>query len=525
MSSPPNTAGARPDVVLFGDGAPADDLRARLAPCDVALQVLPSTAACLAELAAQGWVLIESTELRRLIGARDAATTQAHVANSGDSTSTVQLPDEATFLRRADELLRLAQPPNDQLALLYVHLAITPGDENPRALLEAEIVRRLRLSVRDRDALAQSTRADVATPLAQVGEREYCILLPNLARPHMAFKIAQRVREKFAEPIRCGNVSYEVRATVGIALHPADARDAAELLGHARNAQRAALADATSGVRFHQPSVDAAAVQRLRLEAALVHAIERGELSVHYQPKVRLSSGKIVGAEALVRWRNPELGQVSPVQFIPVAEETGLILSIGEHVLTEACLQAKRWLDDGLPPLRMAVNLSTIQLRDPHLLDMLQRVLRETGLPASELELEITESVLLQNAEATIDALERIKGLGIHLAIDDFGTGYSSLAYLKRFPIDTLKIDQSFVRDLTTNPDDAALTTSIILMGKSLGLNVIAEGVETRSQVAFLQVLECDEAQGYLFGKPMDATAMKVMLETGIDPALMPPTA
>ena len=409
--------------------------------------------------------------------------------------------------------------------MLYVHLAIAPANGTPRSLLEAEIVRRLRLSVRDRDSLAQSSRPEESPRLAQLGEREFCILLPNLARPHIAFKIAQRVREKFAEPITCGSGSFAVRATVGIALHPVDARSAAELLEHARAAQRAALEETGSGVRFHQPSVDAAAVQRLKIEAALVHAIERNELTVNYQPKVRISTGKIVGAEALVRWRNPELGQVSPVQFIPVAEETGLILAIGEHVLTEACRQAKGWLDAGLPHLLMAVNLSTIQLRDPSLLDMLQRVLRETGLPGTSLELEITESVLLQNADATIDALQRIKALGIHLAIDDFGTGYSSLSYLKRFPIDTLKIDQSFVRDLTTNPDDAALTTSIILMGKSLGLNVVAEGVETRSQVAFLQVLECDEAQGYLFGKPMDAEAMKTLLATGVDPALLPPAA
>jgi EAL domain-containing protein (putative c-di-GMP-specific phosphodiesterase class I) len=362
-----------------------------------------------------------------------------------------------------------------------------------------------------------------APSLGQIGHEEYCILLPGLPQPHLAFKVAQRLQETLEAPLALEGGSAQAQVAIGIALHPADARDARALLDHARATQRTVQRDTGAGVRFFQPALNAAAVQRLTLEAALRKAVQKGELTVHYQPKVRIADGKIVGAEALVRWKHPELGQVSPAQFIPIAEETGLIQPIGEFVLAEACRQNLQWQREGLSPIRMAVNLSPIQLHEPQLLDVLRQVLARTGLAPEWLELEITESILLQDADATIERLESLRDFGIHLSIDDFGTGYSSLAYLRRFPIETLKIDQAFIRELTTSPDDAAITTSIILMGKSLKLNVVAEGVETRSQLALLQVLECDEAQGYLFGKPTDAAGLRQVLERGVDPALIPP--
>jgi EAL domain-containing protein (putative c-di-GMP-specific phosphodiesterase class I) len=211
---------------------------------------------------------------------------------------------------------------------------------------------------------------------------------------------------------------------------------------------------------------------------------------------------------------------ISPAQFIPLAEATGLIIPIGEHVLRVACAQAKRWQDEGLPPVRMAVNLSSVQFLEPELEVRIARVLAETGLPPEWLELELTESILLRNIEETLATLADIKSMGVHLSIDDFGTGYSSLSYLKRFPVDALKIDRSFIRDVTTNPDDAAITTSILLMGRSLKLRVVAEGVETRSQLAFLRVLECDEAQGYLFSRPLPADEAGALLAKGLGSGL-----
>jgi EAL domain-containing protein (putative c-di-GMP-specific phosphodiesterase class I) len=292
----------------------------------------------------------------------------------------------------------------------------------------------------------------------------------------------------------------------------AEVRDAAT--SSCETAMHAASSDEPNCVHFFTSSMNASALERLTIETNLRTALEREELLVCYQPKIDIASGAVVGVEALLRWDHPELGMVSPAQFIPIAEETGLIMPIGEYVLRVACEQNKKWQDEGHAPIRMAVNLSTVQFRDPQLHKVVTRVLRQTGLAPEWLELELTESVLLQKADATIATLRSLKEMGVHLAIDDFGTGYSSLSYLKRFPIDSLKIDQSFIREVTTNPEDAAITTSIILMGRSLHLRVVAEGVESHSQLAFLKVLECDEAQGFLFSRPVPADDVSKLFAT-----------
>lgn len=244
-------------------------------------------------------------------------------------------------------------------------------------------------------------------------------------------------------------------------------------------------------------------------------AIDRSQLALHYQPKLDVRTQRIVGMEALLRWTHPELGGVPPSEFIPVAEATGLIVPIGEWALRTACRQTKAWQQRGLHPVRMAVNLSQLQFRRNDLCDVVGRALEETGLAAEWLELELTESMLMRDVHATVRSLERLKAAGIHLSIDDFGTGYSSLSYLRRFPIDALKIDQSFVRDVIADPDDAAIVTSIILMGHSLKLTVIAEGVETESQLSFLRVLQCDEIQGYLVSPPVPAEQAESFLANG----------
>ena len=261
------------------------------------------------------------------------------------------------------------------------------------------------------------------------------------------------------------------------------------------------------------PRLLAPRLDRIRLHAPAARAVELQQFEVFYQPKVDVATERVVGMEALVRWRHPELGLVSPAEFIPLAEETGLILPIGQIVLRQACIDAKRWQDDGLPPIRMAVNLSSAQFEQPDLYEMVLRVLEETQLPAEWLELELTESMLMGDAEAAVVILRRFKRAGIHISIDDFGTGYSSLSYLRRFPIDALKIDRSFIRDVNVNADDAAIATSIILMGRSLKLRVVAEGVETKNQLAFLKVMQCDEAQGFLYSRPVPEPDARKLLE------------
>jgi EAL domain-containing protein (putative c-di-GMP-specific phosphodiesterase class I) len=258
------------------------------------------------------------------------------------------------------------------------------------------------------------------------------------------------------------------------------------------------------------------AVERQSMEESLRGALERQEFMLHYQPKINLETGAITGVEALLRWLHPERGPIPSLRFVPIAEDSGLILPIGRWVLREACQQARAWQDAGLPPLPVAVNISAVEFRDQNFLESVRSILKETCLEPRCLELELTESVLMQHAEATASVLQALKFMGVQLAVDDFGTGYSSLSYLRRFPIDALKIDQSFVRDITSNPDDATIVSAVINMGRSLKQRVIAEGVETREQFAFLQAQHCGEGQGYYFSRPVLAGQFAKLLETGI---------
>jgi EAL domain-containing protein (putative c-di-GMP-specific phosphodiesterase class I) len=257
------------------------------------------------------------------------------------------------------------------------------------------------------------------------------------------------------------------------------------------------------------------AVERQALENGLRDAIERKEFVLHYQPKMNLETGSIIGVEALIRWHHPERGLVPPVQFIPIAEDCGFIVPIGQWVLREACHQARAWQDSGLRPMRIAVNVSAVELRASGFVAGVNDILTQTGLDPRYLELELTESFLMQDSKSTVAVLQSLKSMGVQLALDDFGTGYSSLSYLKRFPIDTLKIDQSFVRDLTTDADDASIVTAVISMGKSLHMGVVAEGVETREQLAFLREQSCPEGQGYYFSRPVVAEEFSQLLAAG----------
>lgn len=340
------------------------------------------------------------------------------------------------------------------------------------------------------------------------------VVVSGVGRLQDVGRLAACVRDSASRPAEGASDDEPLAIVVGVSTAPADATTPATLLDNARSAMTTAALQKQGCVRFHDEALNRWSLARLTLEQDLRSAIANDELVVHYQPKVDIQSLRVVGMEALVRWNHTQLGMISPNQFIPLAEETGLIIPIGQWVLETACAQNKRWQALGFAPVRMGVNLSPVQFRQPDLLEVVQRTLRDTDVDSRWLELELTEGMLMHEVTATLDCLRGLKKLGVHLSIDDFGTGYSSLSYLKQFPIDTLKIDQSFVRDVTSNADDAAIVTSIILMGHGLKLNIIAEGVETDSQLEFLRALRCNEIQGYLISPPVPADEAGRLLPT-----------
>ena len=341
--------------------------------------------------------------------------------------------------------------------------------------------------------------------VARLGGDEFIVLIDDMEDKRYAGPVAQKILDALARPFLLGEREIHISASIGIALYPSDGDSAEQMLKNADTAMYHAKAQGKNNHQFFAVDMNIMAERRLMLEQHLRHALKLGELSLDYQPQIDLASGEIIGVEALLRWSNPHLGEISPSQFIPVAEDTGLILPIGAWVLRTACAQAQAWHDLGWSPLRMAVNLSPRQFQQADLKETVADVLAESGLNPAFLELEITETMMMQRTESTLAILKDLKNLGIRFAMDDFGTGYSSLSYLKRFPIDVLKIDRSFVRDIGTDSDDAAIVNAIIAMSSKLKLQTIAEGVENMAQVNFLHRHRCDCAQGYFFGKPQPA--------------------
>jgi len=315
-----------------------------------------------------------------------------------------------------------------------------------------------------------------------------------------------------AEPWSHELGEVHVTSSLGVALYPQDGREPETLLKNADAAMYRAKDIGRNTLQFFTAELNDRLTERLDLERRLRKAMERGHLGVHYQPRVDLRSGAIVGAEALLRWQVPDETPVPPTRFIPIAEETGLIVELGRFVLRAACIQNQRWQDDGRQPLVVSVNVSPRQFLHDNFVDMVGDLLRETGLPARYLELEITESMVMEDAPRLIRMLGELRQLGVQTSIDDFGTGYSSLSYLRRFPVNRLKIDRSFIIDVTTNPEDAAIVRTIITLGHNLGLRVVAEGVETQAQLEFLHHNDCDEVQGYWFSKPVPAEALGARL-------------
>ncbi|OWW19120.1 putative bifunctional diguanylate cyclase/phosphodiesterase [Noviherbaspirillum denitrificans] len=364
----------------------------------------------------------------------------------------------------------------------------TLGHHSGDSLLE-QVARRLMECLRGGDVICR------------IGGDEFAIIIePSAAST--ATNVAEKVLAVLAAPFDLDSHEIYVTASVGISVYPDDAPDLETLTRNADTAMYQAKGRGKNAFEQFHPELDKRVQKRLSLETNLRKALERGELMLYYQPQVSVSNGRLVGLEALLRWNHPELGMISPVEFIPVAEDSGLIVPIGRWVLRTACRQVAQWRDAGLGAIPVSVNLSARQTRDPHLVHDIIGALREVGVPPSQLELEITETVLMDNVHANVDLLHRLQTEGIRLSIDDFGTGYSSMAYLKRFPIDQVKIDRTFVRDIPGDGDDEAITTAIIAMAHSLGLSVVAEGVETEAQLAFLRDAGCDIMQGFHIAEP-----------------------
>ena len=332
----------------------------------------------------------------------------------------------------------------------------------------------------------------------------------------MSTLVAQKILDTLAEPFYLEGQEVFITPSIGIALYPMDADNKDDLIQHADTAMSHAKAQGGNNFHFYSADMNVTASQRLTMETQLRRALERDEFVLHYQPQVCLRSGRIIGMEALIRWQHPERGLVAPGEFIPLLEETGLIVSVGEWVLRTACAQNSAWLAAGLPPLRVAVNLSARQFRQSGLAAVVNQALQDAGLAPEHLELEITESIMIQDLQTTITTLHQLHALGIQISIDDFGTGYSSLSYLKRLPISKIKIDQSFVRDICTDPDDGAIAHAVISLGHSLKMQVIAEGVETLEQLEHLRAQGCDEIQGYYFSRPLPAEAFAQLVRDDV---------
>ena len=386
----------------------------------------------------------------------------------------------------------------DNFRIVNDSLGHQVGDNMLRLVAE-----RLRSSLREVDTVARFS-----------GD-EFVLVLGEQDNERLISSQMQRIVEVFSRPFSLGERDLFVTASIGVAFYPQDGTKVETLLVNAETAMYRAKDLGRNTFQFYTAEMNALVNERLTMESWLRRARERGELLLHYQPKVDLRSNRVTGAEALIRWRHPKLGMVSPAKFIPLAEQTGLIVPIGEWVLRTACAQNRAWQEAGLAPITIAVNISARQFREKGLVNSVAEVLKETGLEPQFLELEVTEGVIMHDAQEVVAVLQKLKSMGVMLSIDDFGTGYSSLSYLKRFPVDRLKIDQSFIKDVTTDPENAAIAQAVITLGHSLNLKVTAEGVETREQLQFLREHQCDEKQGYLFSKPLPAEEFGRLLQEG----------
>ncbi len=437
--------------------------------------------------------------------AREMSRKMTHSAQHDFVTN---LPNRLLLNDRIAQSIFLARRKNKPLAVLFLdldrfkYINDSLGHAEGDKLLQS-VTKRLLASVRDSDTVSRQ------------GGDEFVILLSEIAHPEDAATSARKILISLNAPHSIGRQDLHINGSIGISVYPADGEDPETLIKNADTAMYHAKECGRNNFQFFKAIMNAKAVERQSLESSLRRAFEREEFLLHYQPRINLETGEITGVEALIRWQRPDRGLVPPSQFVAIAEDCGLILPIGRWVLGEACRQALDWQSAGPLRLPIAVNVSAWEFRQPGFVDGVRTVLLDTGLEARYLELELTERVLMEHAESTTSVLQELKRMGVRLAVDDFGTGYSSLSYLVQFPIDILKIDQSFVQKITTNSDNSTIVSAIIGMGKNLGLKVVAEGVETREQSAYLLTQGCAEGQGYLFFPPLAAVEFASLLRVG----------
>ena len=419
-----------------------------------------------------------------------------------------ELPNSTLLGDRLTQAIALGHRHDTQLAVMFIGLDRFKRVNNALGYpVGDEVLQQVSHS------LVASVRA--SDSVFRYGADEFVVVLSDIEHPQQTQHIAQKILTAVSATRHVAGHDLSVTASLGIAIYPDDSGNAVELIKHAETAMRTRKELGPDGFSFYTEDMNRRARHQQNLESAIRQALDREEFVLHYQPKLDLKSGKIVGAEALIRWFQPRSGWVNPGDFIPVAEDSGLIVPLTQWVLRQACEQVQAWRAMGLPPLCISVNISAIDFRQRDFVDNLVAILKQTDMQPHLLELEITESVLMQNVEETVKTLHTIKAMGVRLALDDFGTGYSSLSYLRRFPIDVLKIDQSFVRGLNVNCQDEQLISAIIGMGRSLELTIIAEGVETLDQLSFLQAQLCEEGQGFLFSKAVPAKDFAQLLQVG----------
>ncbi|MCR6652749.1 MAG: EAL domain-containing protein [Cellvibrionaceae bacterium] len=441
---------------------------------------------------------------------KNSLTVKAYQDQLAYYDTLTQLPNRKLFLDRLDWAIKCAIRESSQVAVLNIAidrfqqvnelLGTQAGDE-----LLVEVSRRLLKGLRESDTVSRGGPEAAWRNIARLSGDEFSILLTDLKNSSQIVAIAERLRSVLQEPFHLRQREIYITASIGIALFPKDADTTDTLMKHAGAATAYAKEKGRDCYQFFSAEINAAAQQRMNVEHSLRRVLERNELTLYYQPKICAATGAIKGAEALLRWRHPQRGFIPPNEFIPVAEDSGMITQIGEWVLRSACEQNVQWQQNGLASLSMSVNVSAQQFRDNKFPSIVQKILSDTGMDPELLVLEITEGVLMGDRDRVGDLLFKIKSIGALLSIDDFGTGYSSLSYLKTFPIDELKIDRSFIVDTPADGDSAAIVRTIVAMARSLDLQVVAEGVEDDAQFQFLRELSCDQIQGYYFAKPMPA--------------------
>lgn len=439
--------------------------------------------------------------------------------------SLTNLPNRYLFQDRLKNAIAHAARKQRLVALLHIDLDNfkrineTLGYDVGDRLL-CSIADRLATSLRKTDTITRFITEDTESLMARVGGDEFTILLTEIKQIQDAALVCKRVISLLSEPFIIGREEVFITASIGISVYPFDSNDLNSLLRNADIAMNQAKKQGKNTYQYYSESMNTSTIERFTIENKLRKALERKEFMLFYQPQIDVSTGRIIGVEALIRWLQPDLVLVKPGKFIPVTEETGLIVPIGEWILRSACIQNKAWQTEANEPFNMTVNISGVQFQQDTFVEMVAQALCDSGLNASYLKLELTESILMKNSENSIKKMELLKGMGIQIAIDDFGTGYSSLSYLKRFPVEILKVDRSFIQDIVTNTDDQAIVKAIIALAHNLSIKVIAEGVETKKQLGLLRGYGCDGAQGYLICPPINPASLEQFFKERIATSL-----